>query len=211
MRIRNLYTALGALPNVRPEFTAIDTTMEIPPAPLLHSCVDNRAGYQLLILAMYHFSSLTREEFDEDIRRSLMRRLNAFAVLEINLWALARNASFEEPPPSPSATTSPAGSGAPTSPDTSSASAAAAGSNTGAWRKLATPESGAARPAHAEPKPPGPNTPSSHTDEEPGSSAANTRTARGRSSDATTPTTASSTAHPPSHLPNAEERTPPTR
>lgn len=99
MRIRNLYTALGALPNVQPEFTAIDTTKEIPPAPLLHSCVDNRAAYRLLILAMYHFSPLTREEFDEDIRRSLMRRLNTFAVLEINLWALARDAGFEEPPP----------------------------------------------------------------------------------------------------------------
>jgi hypothetical protein len=50
-------------------------------------------------LTAYVFSPHSRELFDGEIGRRMIRRLNALATVEINLWGFAAQAGHTEPPP----------------------------------------------------------------------------------------------------------------
>lgn len=71
----------------------------IPPAPLLYSLLEWNAWRTLVTLATYAHTRHTKELFDDDIRRNQVRRLNAFARLEIELWGLAAEGGHQNPPP----------------------------------------------------------------------------------------------------------------
>jgi hypothetical protein len=94
-----LYTTLAELPTVRLAWDPGRFEEALPPAPLVHSLVEGRAIRHAMTLTAYEFSPHMARLWDEDVLRSLMRRLNAFAELEINLWALAADAGHPDPPP----------------------------------------------------------------------------------------------------------------
>lgn len=71
----------------------------MPPAPLVYSLADARARRDMATLAAYVFSTHTKELWDTDNYAKLMRRLNAFAQLELNLWYFASNGGHTAPPP----------------------------------------------------------------------------------------------------------------
>jgi hypothetical protein len=71
----------------------------LPPAPLLWSLVDGDTLRVAITLAAYVYSPHTAKLFDDDITRKLLRRLNAFARLEIALWRFAAKGGHLEPPP----------------------------------------------------------------------------------------------------------------
>lgn len=96
---RHLYTTLRELPEVRVEWHPLRRGEAIPPAPLVFSLVEPAAWRVLTTLAAYVFARHTRALFDKDVRRGLLRRLNAFAQLEINLWLFAYDAGHSDPPP----------------------------------------------------------------------------------------------------------------
>jgi hypothetical protein len=96
---RHLYTELRELPEVRVEWHPLRRGEAIPPAPLVLALIEPAAWRVLTTLAAYAFTRHTRDLFDEDVRRGLLRRLNAFALLEINLWWFASDAGYSNPPP----------------------------------------------------------------------------------------------------------------
>jgi hypothetical protein len=94
-----LYTRLAELPTVRIVWDPGRPEEALPPAPLVHSLVDGSALRQALTLAAYELSPLTAPFWDEQALRSLFRRLNAVAELELMLWWLAAEGGHRDPPP----------------------------------------------------------------------------------------------------------------
>jgi hypothetical protein len=79
-------------------------------APLIYECLEDDAKYELGVLALLLYSPKTRAltnegPLDDELaslfgnRASLTRRLNGYLELEANLWWLAREGGFRDPPP----------------------------------------------------------------------------------------------------------------
>lgn len=96
---RHLYTTLGELPRVPVTWEPLRPDQKIPPAPLAHSLVAADAMRHLLTLTTYAFASHRGGAFEGDVQRHLLRRLNAFAQLEISLWWFAADGGYPDPPP----------------------------------------------------------------------------------------------------------------
>jgi hypothetical protein len=104
-----VYTELRELPEVGYEFKPCAEIDELDLAPLISHCLSAEAGRVLATLAAYRFTpTLVRKAENEDedkeeeegegkdadllqgrVRRGISRRLNAFALVESNLWYLA--------------------------------------------------------------------------------------------------------------------------
>ena len=111
-----LYTTLRELPAITVTWRPIPPERELPMAPLIYQLADARSRRVMATLAAYVFTKHTRDIWDADIHAHLMRRLNAFAQVEIDLWSFAADAGHTDPRPTQFATTSPDGSGIPPSP-----------------------------------------------------------------------------------------------
>jgi hypothetical protein len=61
----------------------------LPQAPLVHCLVEGAAVRVMATLAAYRFSRQTRGLWSGDVEKQLVRRLNAFADLEVRLWSMA--------------------------------------------------------------------------------------------------------------------------
>jgi hypothetical protein len=94
-----LYTTLTELPEARVAWHPVRPEEALPPAPLVVSLVEAQALRVLTTLAAYAYSRFTRPLWDEAIRHNQLRRLNAFAQLEINLWSFAAEGGYPAPPP----------------------------------------------------------------------------------------------------------------
>ena len=94
-----LYTTLAELPTVRTVWDPGRPEAALPPAPLVHSLVEGRAIRHALTLTTYELSPHTAPFRHENVTRSVMRRLNAVAQLEINLWDIAADSGHQDPPP----------------------------------------------------------------------------------------------------------------
>ena len=94
-----LYTSLGELPELQVNWHPLRAGQELPPAPLLYYFAEDRAQRVMATLASYAFTRHTRKLWNADTHERLMRRLNAFAQVEINLWQFAADAGHTEPPP----------------------------------------------------------------------------------------------------------------
>jgi hypothetical protein len=96
-----LYTTLAELPEVSIRWVPLEPEQAVPPAPLVHCLVDEGALRLLATLGAYTFPTPMAELWDAEVRQQLMRRLNAFAQVEINLWWHAANAGYPDPPSYP--------------------------------------------------------------------------------------------------------------
>lgn len=85
-------------------------------APLIYECLDNDTRHELVVLIALLYSPKTRAKTDDGRlddelasylvdptsphqRLSLMKRLNGYLELEGNLWRLAKEGGFPDPPP----------------------------------------------------------------------------------------------------------------
>lgn len=111
----SLATEFRDIPEFRLEVRTTDPEAKPVPAPLVFACLEHRARYELTRLGAPYFTrhiadyqdrddtgeGYSVDLFDADVRRRLMRHLNAFAFLEINLWWLAREGGLTVPVPYP--------------------------------------------------------------------------------------------------------------
>ena len=94
-----LYTTLSELPELQVSWHPLPPRLAVPPAPLVYSLADDRAQHVIATLASYVFPRRTRSAWDDDVRKGMMRRLNAFAQVEINLWRFAADGGYTDVPP----------------------------------------------------------------------------------------------------------------
>jgi hypothetical protein len=95
----HLYTTRPELPQVRVAWHPLRPEQATPPAPLVHSLIEERGKRMLAKLAAFTHTRHTKPLFDENVRRNQLHRLNAFAELEVSLWWLAASGGYEDPPP----------------------------------------------------------------------------------------------------------------
>jgi hypothetical protein len=98
-RITALTSTLREFPEVTVAWDALRPDQPLPPAPLVHCLVASEAVRLMATLAAYRFAKHTRDLWNAEVEKQLIRRLNAFADLEIRLWSIAAGGGHREPPP----------------------------------------------------------------------------------------------------------------
>jgi hypothetical protein len=103
-----VYTGLNELPEVGYAFKTCTDGDELALAPLLTHCLSAEAGHLLAVLTAYRFTPVIAQRkteygavdlFAPDIRAMLAYRVNSLALVESNLWFLARLTDSEIVPP----------------------------------------------------------------------------------------------------------------
>jgi hypothetical protein len=97
--VRHLYTSLRELPRLRVGWEPLRPAPAIPPAPLVYIFCGFEAARPITTLIAYLDAWDKQLGWDDQVRAGMLRRLNAFAQVELNLWWFAANGGYVDPSP----------------------------------------------------------------------------------------------------------------